>query len=445
MTKQFSDILDEALDAVKTEPVTAVLHRYPDHAQALAPLLAVADKLNESETAVSPLSNLDWQTADRAAFLNQIEQLPAPPVSPSPLLRLKGWLTQPRTAFRNRNNYKEHKPMNAIFARAIATALVLFGLGGGTVALANDSLPDTPLYPVKLMLEETRMAMADNPVEQAKLQTHLAQVRLEEMTQLALAGQTIGEAQLVQLRSHLQTALQLAAQTGDSELVGLLTQVQTMLQNMQQTMAQLGEPVQAMLGEAQLIMNQYQEQAQAGLADPQMFRWRQVHGEDWEPAGSREQNGQDVDTDEHGPYGPGDGTCLGEECEPVGDQNQFGQDENNANGPNGPNTNGPNDDACLNNEDCEPLGGANQYGQDGNNSGQHGNFDGDGTCDGEDCAPIGDANQYGQGDANMGENDKRQNNPGDGDGVCTSDCIPVGDGPQPNPDNGDANGHGNGD
>lgn len=315
--------------------------------------------------------------------------------------------------------------MNAIFARVIATALVLFGLGGGTVAMANESLPDTPLYPVKLMLEETRMARAGNPGEQASLQTELAQVRLEEMARLALAGETIGEAQLVQLQTHLQTALQLAAQTGDPELVGLLNQVQTMLQNMQQTMAQLGEPVQAMLGEAQLIMNQYQEQAQAGLADPQMFRWRQAQGEDGEPAGSREQNGQDVDTDEHGPYGPGDGTCLGEECEPVGDQNQFGQDENNANGPNGPNTNGPNDDACVNNEDCEPLGGANQYGQDEDTNGQNGNgdFDGDGVCNNEDCVPAGDENKYGQDAGNNGQN---------------------GDGLQPNPNNGNGNGHGNG-
>ena len=92
--------------------------------------------------------------------------------------------------------------MNALFARAIATAVVLFGLGSGTVALANDSLPDAPLYPVKLMLEETRMAMADNPVEQATLQTELAQVRLEEMTRLALVCETLGKAQPLQRPTH---------------------------------------------------------------------------------------------------------------------------------------------------------------------------------------------------------------------------------------------------
>mgnify|MGYP001281190705 CR=1 FL=1 len=159
MTDNFTDILDEALAAMNTEPVTAVLHRYPQYAQTLAPLLTAAEALSDWQTltAETAVANPNWPTADRAHFLDQIAQLPPVPVSPGPLLRLKGWLAQPRAAFRNRNNHKEHKPMNAIFARAIATAVVLFGLGGGTVALANDSLPDTPLYPVKLMLEETRM------------------------------------------------------------------------------------------------------------------------------------------------------------------------------------------------------------------------------------------------------------------------------------------------
>ncbi|MCA9898687.1 MAG: hypothetical protein H6654_08545 [Ardenticatenaceae bacterium] len=454
MTDNFADILDEALAAVKTEPVTAVLHRYPQHAQTLAPLLTAAAKLGDwqtftAETAVSPTFNPNWQTADRTQFLDQIEQFAPVPVSPGPLLRLKGWLTQTRTALRNRYLQKEQKPMNILFARAIATAVVILGLGGGTVAMANDSLPDTPLYPVKLMLEETRMNMAESPVEQAKLQTELAQVRLQEMTQLALAGETIGEAQLTQLQTHLQTALQLAAQTGDPQMIGLLTQLQTMLQNQQQNMAQLGNPA---LGNVNQLLNQFQERVQAGLADPPMFRWRQAQDEDWEPAGQGQQNGQGTAPDNSGQNGASQGndTCLNNNCEPVGDQNQFGQDKTNANGPNGPHTNGPNingpnTDGCLDNADCEPAGDENKHGQDSDNSGQNGNGDfdgdGDGVCE-NDCEPIGDENQYGQEEDNDGQNGDMDGG-GDGDGVCDNDCEPIGDGPQPNPDNG-GNGHGNG-
>ncbi len=440
----FTDILDEALEALKTEPVTAVLHRYPDHAKTLAPLLTAAEKLGEWQTAVSTTRSSDWQTADRAHFLDQINQLPLVPVSPGPLLRLKGWLTQTRTALRNQNVYKEHKPMNVLFARAIATAIVIFGLGGGTVALANDSLPDTPLYPVKLMLEETRLNLAEDPVEQANLQTELAQVRLEEMIQLAFAGEPVSNALLVRLETHLQTALHQAAQTDDTELVGLLTQMQTMLQNEQQTRTQLGEPVQAMLGEAQQIMDQYQEQAQAGLEDPPKFRWRQAQDGDWEPAGNGIQNGQDEDTNDSGQNGPsdgaGDGACLSGECEPIGDANQFGQSDAN----NGQNGNGDFDgDGVCDNGDCVPVGDENQFGQDDNNTGQNGagDLDGDGVCDNGDCVPAGDENQFGQGNTNTGQNG---DDDFDGDGVCDNNCTPVGDGPQPNQDHSNGNGHGNG-
>lgn len=431
MTEKFADILDAALEEIKTKPVTAVLNRYPEHSETLAPLLTAAQKMMVWQTAVQPTPTTNLQTADRAHFLDQIEQLPPVPVSPGPLLRLKGWLTQTRAAFRNRQLQKEQKPMNVLFARAVATALVLFGLGGGTVALANDSLPDTPLYPVKLMLEETKMAMADNPVEQATLQMNLAQVRLEEMTQLMQAGDPVDEPLVARLETHLQEALQLAAQTGDPELVGLLTQMQTMLQNEQQTMAWLGDPAQAMFGEVNQLLNQYQEQVQAGLDDPPLFRWRHSQDEAWdptcpqgdcEPLGNSHQNGQDID---NGQNGPGDGTCDGD-CEPVGDENKFGQEQDN--GQNGPGSqDGPGATNGNGNDAVSP----------GSDNGQNGPGDGDGICDG-DCDPVGDENQYGQDDANSG-----QNGPGDGTGVCLNDCDPVGDGPHPNQGNGNGGSNGN--
>ena len=413
MTQKFEDVLDAALEAIKTEPVTAVLNRYPNQADALAPLLAAAEQVKDWQTAVPPLPAASWQAVDRAAFLAQLEQLPVTAVSPNPLLRLKEWLTQKRTALRNRQVQKEQKSMNALLARAVATVAVIFGLGGGTVVLANDSLPDTPLYPVKLMLEETRMALADNPVEQANLQMTLAQVRLQEMTQLMQAGDPVDEPLVARLETHLQTAVQLAAQAGEPEMVALLTQMQTMLQNEQQTMALNGDPTQAMFGEINQIMNQYQEKVQAGLDDPPMFRWRHSQDADWEPAGNGQQNGQEQDEDDNGQNGPGDGTCIGD-CEPVQNQNQANQEqeleqeqEQEQNGPG--NTNSP--------------------GQNNNNAGNPGNNGpndpGDGSCVNDDCEPVGDQNQYGQDDDNTG-----QNGPGDGDGVCENDCEPVGDGPQ---------------
>lgn len=460
MNHKFADVLDTALEEMKDEPITAVLTRYPDQVETLAPLLTAVKKMSVWQTAVQPAPTSNWQTADRAAFLAQIEELPDPTVSHGPLLRLKGWLMQKRAALRKRQAQKEHKPMNVIFARAIATALVILGLGGGTVALANDSLPDTPLYPVKLILEETRMAMADNPVEQASLQMNLAQTRLQEMTQLMQAGDTIGEPVVARLETHLQEALQLAAQTGETEMVGLLQQMQTMLQNEQQTMAQLGDPAQAMFGEVNQMMNQYQEQVQAGLEDPQMFRWRHNQDAEWDPScstddcdpwGNSHQNGQDANANDNGQNGPGGGTCDGD-CDPVGDENKFGQDQNDGqngpgnqnnsgtNGGNGSGQNGPGDGSC--DGDCDPVGDQNHYGQDETNAGQNGPGDGDGICD-NNCDPVGDQNQYGQDDSDSG-----QNGPGDSAGGCVNDCEPAGSGPhqehEGDDNHGQNSGHGGG-
>ncbi len=414
MTERFEDVLDAALEAIKSEPVTAVLTRHPHQAESLAPLLMTAELLGDGQTAVQPQPDPDWQATDRAAFLAQIDQLPATAVSTSPLLRLKGWLRQSRPARHNEPSQKERKLMNALIARAVATAVVIFSIGGGTVALANDSLPDTPLYPVKLMVEETRMAMADSPAEQAALQMTLAQVRLQEMTQLMQAGDQIDEPLTDRLETHLQQALQQTAQLGDPEMIGLLTQMQTMLQNQQQTMAQLGDPTQAMFGQINQIMNRYQEQAQAGLEDPSTFRWRHSQDPNWEPP------------------------CLEEGCEPAGNSNQYGQDEDNG-------QYGPGPGGCIG--DCEPNGSENQYGQDNDNSQNDNGSDagnpgsangpngpGDGTCLG-DCDPVGEQSHTGQEDDHAG-----QTGPGDSDGVCTNDCDPLGDGPHP--DHG--SGHGNG-
>lgn len=54
MTQKFEDVLDAALEAIKTEPVTAVLNRYPNQAEALAPLLAAAEQVKDWQTAVPP-------------------------------------------------------------------------------------------------------------------------------------------------------------------------------------------------------------------------------------------------------------------------------------------------------------------------------------------------------------------------------------------------------
>jgi hypothetical protein len=443
MNNQFEDVLDAALEQLNHEPVTAVLNHYPDQAASLEPLLAVAERLTAWQTADLPQPDPAWQTADRAAFLTQIEQLPTPTVSPNPLLRLNTWLKQSISALKNRQKQKERYAMNTLIARAVLTVMVILGIGGGTAAWASDSLPDTPLYPVKLMLEDTKMALANSPVEQSQLNIDLAEVRLQEIQQLHLADKPVNKQLLVRLETHLQQALQLAAQTNEPEMIGLLTQMQTMMQ------AQLNDPYQQLFAATKQILHQYQDQVAAGLENPPLFRWQQGQNPDWEPlcpqgecnpAGDAHQNGQELDNSGH--HGSDDENCSGD-CNPIGDENQHGHDANMPNGSGNQNCLG--DGNCS--DDCNSTGDENQCGHGPFESGNENNNwngpandtgnqngPGDGNCTG-DCDPMGGEKQHGQDEAGSG-----QNEPGDGNGACDNDCEPPDD--KPHHDHG--SGHGNG-
>ncbi|MDO8495117.1 MAG: DUF5667 domain-containing protein [bacterium] len=69
-------------------------------------------------------------------------------------------------------------------------------VGGGISAAAENSLPGDPLFPVKVSVnEQIRSALAISNESQAKLDSKLAQRRLEEAEELASEGKLEGEAQ----------------------------------------------------------------------------------------------------------------------------------------------------------------------------------------------------------------------------------------------------------
>ena len=56
-------------------------------------------------------------------------------------------------------------------AKIALILVVLFTSLGGTAVLSASALPDSPIYPVKLMVEEARLSMTDNLASQTALQT----------------------------------------------------------------------------------------------------------------------------------------------------------------------------------------------------------------------------------------------------------------------------------
>jgi hypothetical protein len=443
MTQDLSDTLDAALGRLQAgESLPAVLAHYPALAQDLAPLLGAATSLGALQAVEMPAP--EARLADRNAFLGQVAEFRGQAVSLSPLARLKGWIAHslPWLVSQPSSYRKEQRRMSVLLAKIALVVSLAFGSTGGALAVAADSLPDSPLYPVKLGMEDVRLNMAADPADQAALHLTLAQTRAQEMEQVALAGGVPDEAMLARLQMHMGAGLDLAAQLSDTAMHGWLIQAQQMIQAEEQSMARaqarVAGPAQEPLQQASRYLNQAGQEVAAGLQDPQTFRWR--HGEN-RPSDVTPQPTPSPVPDPTGTPGPAT-PCPNGDCQPVGDQNRYGPRPEQP----GPGAPGGNPDGTC--TDCQPAGDQNRYGPQPELPGPGapgGNPDG--TC--TDCQPAGDQNQYGPQPEQPGPGAPG----GNPDSTCT-DCQPAGDqnqpGPQPEqptspPDSGgQSGGHSNG-
>ncbi len=179
MATKFEDILDECLDRVlKGEDIERCLQDYPQAAGELEPLL---------RTALVTATSLRF--APQPEFKAQVKRhllAKVPALKPKkrgvPLLRWSpGW------------------------ALAVSLVLALLLAGGGTVVASASSLPDQPLYPVKLATERVQLAFARSAVTQARLEAKFADRRISELSQMAEKGK-VGKADEAaeRLAEHLE-------------------------------------------------------------------------------------------------------------------------------------------------------------------------------------------------------------------------------------------------
>ena len=71
---------------------------------------------------------------------------------------------------------------------ALSAVVVVLMAGGGTVAAASNSLPDNPLYNVKLATESVRIAFAFSDESKVELYAEFANERVDEIVTMAEAG-----------------------------------------------------------------------------------------------------------------------------------------------------------------------------------------------------------------------------------------------------------------
>ena len=161
-SKEFDNILNECLERllIKGETIEQCLQSYPEQAAQLKPLLETA-LVAKKALAIQPRA--DFKARARYQFRSVLQEAATPKRRP-----FWGWF--PR------------------WATVVTIVLVLVLVGGGTVAAAGNSMPDSPLYSVKLATEQVRLILTPSQIGKARLCAQLADRRVAEIVYMANKG-----------------------------------------------------------------------------------------------------------------------------------------------------------------------------------------------------------------------------------------------------------------
>jgi hypothetical protein len=162
MDKIFEDILNDCLERllVRGETVEDCLNAYPKQAEALKPLL---------------------QTALLAKKVTMIEPRPE-------------FKASARHQFRTALNEASPRQSNLFstlrfrWATALVAILVMLMVSGGLVVAAGTSMPDNPLYSVKLAVEQMQLNLTFSDLGKANLYAEFADRRASEIMHMAQKG-----------------------------------------------------------------------------------------------------------------------------------------------------------------------------------------------------------------------------------------------------------------
>jgi len=164
MNKEFENILDDCLERlmVRGETVENCLNAYPQQADALKPLLMTA-LLAKNATVIEPRP--EFKASARYQFRIALQETTA-----------------------NKNRFLSTWRFR--WATALTTILVMLMASGGLVVAAGTSMPDSPLYSVKLAVEQMQINLTFSDLDKAKLYAKFADRRVDEIMHMAKRGDT---------------------------------------------------------------------------------------------------------------------------------------------------------------------------------------------------------------------------------------------------------------
>lgn len=257
----------------------------------------------------------------RIQFLQEAQST-APTVTQNEVLRHKKWL-QNNIFFLGKNR-KEHQFMFNLLSVIIIAASLILGGGGVTVAAAQTSQPDQPLYAVKLWSEDTRLGLTSSVESQFQLALEFTDRRAEEIQTMLNAAKVPSEEVQTRYVAQLQQAFQFALQMPDEKAIQALKQISTRMQAQLKMLEQVqnnpSPTAEAALLQTRTMLQERLNWLESGLSDPQQFmnqNKQQAPAQNQPGTGDGNPWVEGTPTPGSG-YGPGPGTGDCETCTPSG-------------------------------------------------------------------------------------------------------------------------------
>jgi hypothetical protein len=162
MNKEFENILDDCLErlVVRGETVEDCLNAYPQQADDLKPLLQTA-LLTKNATVIEPRP--EFKASARYQFRIALQETTT-----------------------NKNRFLSTWRFR--WATALTAILVMLMASGGLVIAAGTSMPDSPLYSVKLAVEQMQINLTFSDLGKANLYARFANRRVSEIMHMAQKG-----------------------------------------------------------------------------------------------------------------------------------------------------------------------------------------------------------------------------------------------------------------
>ncbi len=172
MSGRIEETLADCLERIESGDwsIREALEAHPELAEELEPLLSLAGELRALPRVTAPES---LRTTKRPAFTR--------PEAASSVIDFQD-------TWRDRSGGRKLLRWSVPLVRLAAGMAVAFLLLGGSVAASAGSLPDEPLYPVKLAVESAQLALAPSAETRAELSLRFADRRLQEVQQAAEQG-----------------------------------------------------------------------------------------------------------------------------------------------------------------------------------------------------------------------------------------------------------------